>query len=169
MSSYVLGQSNQAEYRLELLNELTSSRFVEALGKLNTRNVKVLNIGCGSGHLELAFSKVFTDSHFLGIDISEMRIQEARLRVEALKTSNVFEFIQADLSTVENLKVCDILISRFVLSHLPNPLQLLKRFIPLVKQGGLVCFEELASDGSELYFLSMRIASATGILLPKWP
>lgn len=151
--SYILGNSPNAELRLELLDELTCPAFVEAMGVLPKRKMRILNIGCGSGHLESRLSSVFSDSRFVGIDISAQRIEEARARTGALKCSNTYEFIQDDLTTLEvnQLETCDILISRLVLSHLQNPVDVLKRFLPLVKRGGFVCLEEGAINGSEFY------------------
>jgi ubiquinone/menaquinone biosynthesis C-methylase UbiE len=151
--SYILGHSPSSELRLELLDELTARNFVEALRVLPKKNVRLLIIGCGSGHLEARLSDEFFDSHFVGIDVSAKRIDEARRRTGALKCSNSYEFIQADLTTlsVNDLKPCDILISRFVLSHLSDPLNQLKRLRPLVRPGGFICLEELASDGKEYY------------------
>lgn len=155
--SYILGQSSHAELRLELLNELTSPHFVEAMKILPNRKVRILIIGCGSGHLEERLSKVFSDSHFVGIDNSAQRIAEARARVGALESSNTYEYIEADLTTlpIEEMEPCDILISRFVLSHLSNGLKHFERFLSLVRPGGSVCFEELASDGKE-YFCNTK-------------
>ncbi|MBA3815758.1 MAG: class I SAM-dependent methyltransferase [Parachlamydiaceae bacterium] len=152
-ATYILGNSVNAELRLDLLNELTSKAFIEALGKLNTKNVRVLNLGCGSGHLEEKLAKIFSHSHFVCLDISKKRIEEARRRLEKIQSTNTFEFIQADLTTlsIKSLKPCDILMSRFVLSHLPNGIQQLERFLPLVQPEGFVCLEELVGDGSELY------------------
>ncbi len=151
--SYVLGQSADAEFRLELLNELTSDDFVHAMNVLPNHKVRILILGCGSGHLEARLSEVFTESHFIGIDNSAKRIEEARARTGVLKGSNTFEYIEADLTTfaIEKLKTCDIFISRFVLMHLSQPLIQLNRFFPIVRSGGFVCLEEGASIGTEYY------------------
>jgi SAM-dependent methyltransferase len=152
-SSYILGQTSQAEYRLKLLNELTASPFVEAMKVLPSRKVRIINIGCGSGHLEERLAKLFSNSHFVCIDISPQRIKETRARLESLTGSNTYEFIEADLTnlSVEDIEPCDILISRFVLSHLRNGLAHFGRFLTLVKPGGSICFEEAASEGHEYY------------------
>ncbi len=81
------------------------------------------------------------------------RLQEAKARVAALPTTNTYEFIQADLTTMapETLAPCDILISRFVLSHLPDAFMLFNRFIRIVRPGGYICTEECASDAKEYF------------------
>lgn len=154
--SYTLGQSSEAEYRLELLNEVASPDFLQTIishFSRKGRNVRILNIGCGSGHLEERMSKMVSESHFIGIDISNQRIEEAKQRSKILSTKNTYQFISADLRTLtlDEIGKCDLLISRFVLSHLSEPLTILQKFIPLVKPGGLICIEECASDFSEFY------------------
>lgn len=155
--SYVLGESAHAEFRLELLSELTCPGFIKAMEMVPKENVRILIIGCGSGHLEAKLSTIFSNSHFVGIDISEKRIEEARARTARLTCTNTYELIHADLTILsfKDPKPFDILISRFVLSHLANPLNQLNRFLPLIKPMGFVCFEEIASDGSE-YFCNTK-------------
>ena len=151
--AYILGNAPTAELRLELLNELTSDPFIEAMKLLPHENMRIVLIGCGSGHLEARLSKLFTNSAFVGIDISAARLEEAKARVAELKTNNTYEFIQADLTTMSpsSIEPCDILISRFVLSHLPEPQAIFNRFFSIIKPGGYVCIEEGVSDGNEYY------------------
>lgn len=152
---YILGQSDYAERRLELLNELSAANanFDQAVHILPHHNSTVLVLGCGSGHLEVRLSRLFTKSHFIGMDNSTRRIEESIARTAALNDSNTYEYIQADLTTfsIDALKQCDILVSRFVLSHLKDPIQQLERYLPLIRPGGYLWAEELASDGSEYY------------------
>lgn len=157
-SNYILGQSSRAELRLQILDELSGAQFVTAMHALPKQNVRILVIGCGSGYLEARLSTVFAESHFVGIDISPDRIRECRERTNSLKSSNTFEFVEGDIATVSTneLKPFDILISRFVLSHLPNALQLFGRLLPFVKPGGYVCLQEIASNGQEYYCNSVQ-------------
>lgn len=149
--AYMLGNSSQAEYRLQLLNEITGKHFVEALGNLPNHRVRILNIGCGSGHLEQMISPLFVDSEFIGIDISAQRIQEAKQRNKSGENGNTFSFLQKDVTklTFDDLGQFDILISRFVLSHLPKPIEVFNHLSSAVRPGGYICFQETASVGKE--------------------
>ncbi len=151
--SYILGNAPTAELRLELLDELTSGPFIEAIKKLPNKNMRIIVLGCGSAYLEARLSLIFSESHFVGIDISNARIREARERVKTLTSTNRYEFIEADITklSLEALGQCDILISRFVLLHITNGDEELKRLSKLVKDGGYICTEEGASDGSDAY------------------
>ncbi len=72
--AYILGESSNAEVRLELLNEMTAPHFVEAMKVLPNQKIRILNVGCGSGHLEARIATIFSHSHFVGIDNSPQRI-----------------------------------------------------------------------------------------------
>lgn len=151
--AYILGNAPTAELRLELLDELTSLPFVEAMSILPKDRMRITILGCGSGHLEARLARLFLNSHFVGIDLSEARLIEAKARVKTLTSSNTYEYIQADLTTMSptDIPPCDILISRFVLSHLPDAQTLLNRFLSIVKPGGYICLEEGASDCKEFF------------------
>lgn len=162
-AAYILGQAPSSEYRLELLDELTCPKFVQALDVVPKRHVRLLNVGCGSGHLEARLAPLFSEAHFVGIDISAKRIEEARARTAAMDSSNRFSFIQADLTrlSLDELGQCDILIFRFVLSHLVDSIKQFERFLPLVWPGGFICIEEVASDGKEYYCNSQNLGYRT--------
>lgn len=161
--TYILGQAPSSEFRLELLDEVSCPKFVEALEVVPKRQVRLLNVGCGSGHLEARLAQRFFDSYFVGIDISAKRIEEARARTVAIGSSNSFSFLQADLTSLSlsELSPCDILIFRFVLSHLTDSLKQFARFLPLVRPGGFICIEEVASDGHEYYCNSKNLGYRT--------
>lgn len=149
--TYILGNAPTAEFRLQLLDELTSPPFVKAVKKLLPKqNMRIVILGCGSGHLEARLAQIFSNCHFIGIDISKARLAEAKARVVQLTTTNTFEFIEGDLTKMEPI-ACDILISRFVLSHLQDPEAVLAKFSSSVRSRGYVCIEEGASDGKEYY------------------
>lgn len=150
---YILGQSPLAEQRLNLLNEITSPNFINYFDNLPKHQLRILNVGCGSGHLEERLASIFSNSRFIGIDISPERIQEACNRTKKIHGSNTFEFIQADLTTFnyDSLQPFDMIIFRFVLSHISNPLNHFERILRCAKKNGIVCFQELASDGTEYY------------------
>lgn len=153
MASYILGTGTRAEFRLELLNELTSAPFIEAMKLLPNKNMRIVVLGCGSCHLEERLSHIFSHSHFIGIDNCQARLEEAEARIKRLNTTNSYQLIKADLTTMDAQAVepCDILISRFVLSHLPQAIEIFSRFQARVREGGYFCLEEGASTGSDYY------------------
>jgi SAM-dependent methyltransferase len=121
--------------------------------QLPNQNMRIMVIGCGSAHLEERLASLFSHSHFIGIDISKARLAEAAARVKQLTTTNTYKFIEADLTTMplDDIAPCDILISRFVLSHLQDPEAVLGRFMSRLRPGGYICTEEGAAKGTEYY------------------
>ncbi len=160
MTGYILGTAATAELRLELLNELSSDTFIKAMKRLPNQNMRIIVLGCGSAHLEERLTKLFSHSHFIGIDISNARLTEAKARIKQLITTNTYDFIEADLTTMplDQIASCDILISRFVLSHLQDAEAVLNRFMSKLRPGGYVCIEEGASMGTEYYCNTRNLA-----------
>jgi trans-aconitate methyltransferase len=132
---------------------VTAAPFIAALERpdIPKKDLRILTIGCGSAHLEETLSTMFSNCYFLGVDISETRIQEARMRCSKLVSTNTYEFIQADIKTWKYAehKPFDILISRFVLSHLPNALQIFDRLLPALRPDGFLFINENFSDSTE--------------------
>ncbi len=156
--TYILGNAPTAQLRLELLDELTTPAFLEAIKRLPSSNMRIVILGCGSAYLEARLGYIFSSSHFIGIDISKTRIAEAKERVKTLPSTNIYEFIEQDITKIspDQLGPCDILISRFVLSHIQNGDGVLKRLSHVVKKGGYICTEEGASTGREYYVNSRQ-------------
>lgn len=66
-----------------------------------------------------------------------------------------------------NLKFYDILISRFVLTHLPEAVKQLERYLPLVNRNGFICIEEFAAGDFDLYSNINNIGYKTFIKMAK--
>ena len=98
--NYILGNSPHAEYRLELLNEIFHERMHNEIRKhVPLSSKKILNIGCGSAHLEKKLDVIARNCSFLGLDINPLRIKEACRRIHSLKqSSNTFNFQLKDIT-----------------------------------------------------------------------
>lgn len=78
----------------EILVETACKQFPE------NSNIKILDIGCGSGCIALALAKYYSNSNVTGLDISNDSIALSKENKEYTKISNV-NFFEADI-----LKVC---------------------------------------------------------------
>jgi len=150
--SYALGYGQSAEYRLELLNEIYHERMHhEIIKHVPMSSVKIFTIGCGSAHLEAKLNEIASNSNFYGVDISPERISEANRRTANInQTSNSFRFAVKDITKDDLGKdEFDIIISRFVLSHLPNPVEKLKKVLNNLSPGGTIILEELVATDND--------------------
>jgi len=59
--------------------------------------IRVLDVGCGRGRVIIRLAELFPKSHFVGMDLSEDAIQDARAQVSARGLTNI-EFVVIDLS-----------------------------------------------------------------------
>jgi len=74
-----------------------------------TGSLKILDIGCNTGHLTTWYALNRTDSSITGIDISEIAIDTARIITKKLNIKNV-EYINGDPSVELKLKKFDVIV-----------------------------------------------------------
>lgn len=73
---------------------------IGGLETANPRRARILEIGCCSGHNLIPLAMRWPGSEFVGIDLAERSIDEARERAALAGVKNVF-FLAADLTTFE--------------------------------------------------------------------
>jgi len=111
--------------------------------------MSVLDLGCGRGGVSLLLAKsVGPSGHVVGIDRNDKVIKIARNRVKDENISNV-NFLAVDLSnTLSGIGVYDAIVGRRILMYLPNPVGVLRKLSELLKEDGVVAFQEIDSTVS---------------------
>jgi SAM-dependent methyltransferase len=111
----------------------------------------VLEAGCGVGAQTVALASDNPRAHFVSIDVSERSLGEAEAAVRRNGLKNVV-FRRADLfdlpfapHTFDHVFVC------FVLEHLRDPLEALRRLSRVLKPGGAITVIE-GDHGSTFFF-----------------
>jgi len=101
------------------------------INNLDKKDVQILDIGCGSGLLitlplgELGYN-------ILGIDVDNSSIEFA-------KKNNVFEKVNFEVNTIENINdKYDIILTCEILEHLENPIEFLNKLGSKLKDNGIV-------------------------------
>lgn len=119
----------------------------------------VIDLGCGPATQLAMVARLNPDSHFIGLDLSDEMLQQARTHIAEQGLQNV-EFRETDitdLSAFEDSSV-DAAMSTMVLHHLPDVAALERTFAEVsrvVKPDGglyLVDFGHLKSEKSINYF-----------------
>ena len=112
---------------------------------------RVLEAGCGVGGQTVQLAKRSPGAEFVGVDISQESLDQARLNVEKHGVSNV-RLQHADIMALpfeeesfDHVFVC------FVLEHLSEPSKALARVRRLLKKGGTITAIE-GDHGSALWF-----------------
>lgn len=142
-SEYVLGHSAAELRRLieqaAFFGDLTADLFRRAgLGP----GMSVLDIGCGVGDVAfLAASLVGPTGSVVGIDRAAEAVAVARQRAGVAETENV-AFEVADASAFQTATRFDAVVGRLVLAYQPDVSALLRHLSTLVRDGGILAFQE---------------------------
>jgi putative AdoMet-dependent methyltransferase len=95
--------------------EVTS--FIEGLSLHNSKNLTLIDLGCGTGAFSIYAAKYF--KRIYAVDVAEAMIQQARQKSETL--INNITFINAGFLSYEHKEEpADIVISSAALHHLPD-------------------------------------------------
>lgn len=142
--SYVLAIGAEAEYRLQIVNEVhgpDTRCFLQRAGI--KRGMRVADIGCGVGILsELISEFVGPTGSVVGVDASAAQIEQAEDRARRAGINNV-RYVTADAaSTGLEPSTFDMAYSRFLLMHVTNPFTVLMEMHSLLKPGGTLAVED---------------------------
>jgi SAM-dependent methyltransferase len=104
--------------------------------------VSVLDFGCGSGDVTVEIARIVgADGRVVGIDIDAGALACGRSLAGACGVS--VEWRQGRAEDVDEDGRFDVAYARFLLSHLPDPLGMLRRMQRAVRPGGWVAVEDI--------------------------
>ncbi len=146
MSKYVHGTNPEEQQRLTRLNTILLNE--KSLRELDLKGgEKILDMGSGLGQFSRAMART-SKSTVIGIEWSGEQIAEA-------KEADTVEFRQGDASSplLKNSEwnTFDVAHTRFLLEHLPDPLEVVKQMVRGVRPGGRIVLEDDDHDILRLY------------------
>src|SRR5262249_1448310 len=97
--------------------------------------IAALDIGCGEGHSTNLLAEAFPQSRFVGYDLREGALEEARAKAASLGLRNV-RFVRQDLGTLEEREVYGLVTAFDVIHDQVQPRTVLKNVAAVLKQGG---------------------------------
>jgi SAM-dependent methyltransferase len=146
--SYTIAGGEQGKRRLDLLAELmrpTTLRLLEDAG-LGSGD-RCLDLGCGGGSVVLDMARIVGPDGFVtGVDFDPQVVELARKDARDTSAGNV-EYHVADVRVFGGGPF-DLVYSRFLLSHLSEPENVLARMKQLARRGGRVAAESIDMSGS---------------------
>jgi phosphatidylethanolamine/phosphatidyl-N-methylethanolamine N-methyltransferase len=123
---------------------------------------KILEVGVGTG-LTLPFFP--SGCNVTGIDLSEHMLEKARLKVEAQGMKHV-EVMRMDAMKMEFPDDhFDSIIAAYVISVVPDPVQVLKEMSRVCKKGGKIVFiNHFKCDNSFIAFIERLVSPLSRLL-----
>lgn len=153
MSCYAISGGREGKERLDLLSEVMRPTTYQLLRRVGLeRGMKCLDVGCGGGHVTLLMADlVGQEGRVVGVDIDAEILALAQEDVSALPMTNV-EFRRADASICQGEGEYDLVYSRFLLTHVPEPQKCLDAMFRACKpRGGVIVVEDIEFAGSFCY------------------
>lgn len=99
-------------------------------------NIRVLDLGTGSGYLSFEIAKEYPDIQVTGLDIVEKALEDNRKKAKDLNVNNL-EFISYNgIEFPFNDNEFDIVVSRYALHHFPQIKDSIKEVNRVLKTGG---------------------------------
>jgi ubiquinone/menaquinone biosynthesis C-methylase UbiE len=157
MSQYIHGTSSEEQQRLTLLNTvLLNEACLKELSLLGGE--RILDVGSGLGQFSRMMARK-SKTTVLGIERSEEQIGEALRQAKKDREEELVEFRKGDARQLplreEEWRRFDVAYTRFVLEHVPDPLNVMKEIVRAVRKGGRVV---LADDDHDIFRLYPEIS-----------
>ena len=130
-----------------VLSELIDGILPIVPGLINRlkENIKVLDVGCGSGRALNLMAKTFPSSHFTGYDFSKEAIQNATNESQKLGLSNT-AFEQQDAAHFDHQEQFDFITAFDAIHDQANPEKVLKNIRRSIKPDGTFLMQDIAGS-----------------------
>lgn len=153
MSQYIHGTSSEEQQRLTLLN--TALLNEACLKELSlSGGEKILDVGSGLGQFSRAMARQ-SQMPVLGIERSREQIDEAMRQAKADHEEGTAEFREGDARNLplhdDEWGTFDVAYTRFVLEHVPDPLNVVRQMVKAVRKGGRVVLADDDHDIGRIY------------------
>jgi len=162
MSKYIHGTNPEEQQRLTLLNTVLLNEA--CLKELSlSGGEKILDVGSGLGQFSRAMARK-TGKKVVGIERSGEQINEAMRQAKIDHEEEIVEFHEGDARNLplrdDEWGTFDVAFTRFVLEHVPDPLNVVKQMVKAVRNGGRVV---LADDDHDVLRFNPEVHGFAGL------
>jgi SAM-dependent methyltransferase len=151
-STYIIRGGVEGQQRLEVVARVlwpTTSRLLIEAGL--APGMTCLDLGCGGGDVTLQLAAtVGPKGQVIGVDMDEVKLGLARRNATRLGLANV-QFRRLNVQDWVEESRYDYLYARFLLTHLADPLGMLRRMLRAVRPGGVAVVEDIDFGGHFCY------------------
>jgi ubiquinone/menaquinone biosynthesis C-methylase UbiE len=152
-TSYIIRGGTPGRERLRVLSRVMQPTTMALLQRAGIRRgMACLDVGCGSGDVTFDLADmVGADGKVVGIDMDETKVRLAREQSETAGSRNIeFRVLDIAKGAVAPAEF-DLVHARFVLSHLPHPLQALTLMRKVLRPGGVIVVADVDFRGYFCY------------------
>lgn len=145
---YVIRGGVEGRERLRLLSAVMGPSTRALLADVGIPAGSVcLDVGCGGGDVTFELARAAGPAgRVLGVDLDETKLDMARRESEQQRLSNV-AFEVRDVTGWEPGELFDVAYARFLLTHLPNPGDLISALRRHIRPGGVIIVEDVDFRG----------------------
>lgn len=105
-------------------------------------NLKLLDVGCGSGSITIELAKMIPNGQLTGLDISGAILESAEVHAERAGVSNI-TFVKGDVHDLPFPDgAFDVVHTHQAVAHFQDHARAIKELVRVTKKGGVVCMRE---------------------------
>ena len=148
VSDYMHEGGRRGRDRLRILSGVvgpTTSHLLDGLGIMP--GWTAVDVGCGSGDVSFDLARrVGPQGKVIGLDMDEAQLGIVRSEAKERSLTNM-EFWTADVREPWPVSSANLVYTRFVLTHLPDPLSAIRHAFAALKSGGIFVAEDVDMAG----------------------
>jgi ubiquinone/menaquinone biosynthesis C-methylase UbiE len=152
LDHYVIRGGEAGKERLDLLASIMEPSTQALLTQLDVGpGASLLDLGCGGGHVSLRAARlVAPDGSVTGVDLDEIKLDLARKDADESHLTNV-KFLHGDAADLTEAGSFDYAYARFLLTHLSDPVAVLRVMLNSLQPGGIAAVEDIDVSGAFCY------------------
>lgn len=121
------------------------------------KELKILDIGCGTGQLINEISELYNDVNYLGIDVAENMIEIAR---KSNKNKNI-KFMNSSIESFESNEKYDIIICTHAFPYFPDKQEMIKKMAELCNEKGQVIIVNSSTNSLKDLIINFFLKATT--------
>jgi ubiquinone/menaquinone biosynthesis C-methylase UbiE len=180
---YLIRGGLDGRVRLRVLARVMWPSTRELLARVGVpEDARCLDVGCGGGDVTIPLARLAPRGQVVGTDVDEVKLELARAEALAAGVENV-EFRLEDVTEPpRRAEWFDLVYARFLLTHLPDPAEVVARLVARLQPGGVLVVEDIDCSGHfchpesaafrryvELYTMAARARGGDPGIGPRLP